>query len=316
MNSGSPGAAERRSVPVRGEWDRFRAHQTAWVAARILAVIVVLVLTSAIWWPVSPDALHPGTFEAPSAAHWLGTDANGRDVLARLCAGTRVSLGVGLAGAGFSLVLGVLVGGVAGYLGGRWDSVLMRGVDLVYSLPAVILVMVLMAAFRDPLTSMLRPWLGPAGDRWASAGVVVLGLGAVSWLNMARVVRGQVRSLRHQAFVVAARSLGAGHARILLRHVLPNAIGVILTTLTLTVPAVVLGESFLSFLGLGIQPPAASLGSLLAEGAGQINPIRTYGWLLYGPTVMLVAILACVGCIGDGIRDALDPRNQARARTP
>ncbi len=299
--------------PAALAWRRFRSNRPAYIALIVLAWLVALVATSPLWWKWSPETLHEETFARPSARHWLGTDANGRDMVARVCAGARVSLVVGLAGAAFSLCIGVFIGGVAGYVGGRGDALLMRGVDLVYSLPSVILVMVLMAAFRDPVTAMLRPWLGTAGERWASAGVVVVGLGAVSWLSMARVVRGQVRTLRRLPFVEAGHALGLSHGRQLWRHILPNTSGVILVALTLTVPTVVLGESFLSFLGLGIQPPAASLGSLLADGAGQINPVRTYWWLLLGPAAMLVTLLLGVGYVGDGLRDALDPKSQARA---
>lgn len=298
----------------RRGWTRFCRNRAALVSLVVLLVVLGAVLTSSWWWAQSPTALTEHTFAPPSREHWLGTDSNGRDMLARICAGTKVSLGVGIAGAGVSLFLGVLVGGVAGYAGGRWDAFLMRGVDLLYSLPSVILVIVLIAAFHEPVASWFRAWGGAGAERWAPVSMVILGLGIVSWLTMARIVRGEVRSLRHQPFVEASRALGGGHLRLLGRHILPNAAGVILVSLTLTLPSVVLGESFLSFLGIGIQPPEASLGSLIADGAGQINPVRTYGWLLWGPVTTLGILLVSVGFIGDGLRDVVESGRRTQDR--
>lgn len=254
------------------------------------------------------NALGVVQWGAPSRAHWLGTDASGRDVLVRVCVGTRVSLAVGLAAAGVSLGIGVTWGAVAGYWGGRVDAVLMRVVDVLYSMPAIILVIVLTSVLREPVGAVLESAFGVSGRNLAGAVFLVAGLGAVSWLTMARMVRAQVVALRGRGYVEAARVLGAGPVRILVRHILPNAFGVIVVYLTLTIPAVVLGESFLSYLGLGIQPPQASLGSLIAEGAGQINPLQSQLWLLVGPGGVLVGLLMSLGFVGDGLRDALEPR--------
>lgn len=301
-------AAGRASSPAARAWRRFRGNRAAVVSGVLLVVLVLLVVVGAGWLGQDPNRLTEFQSRGPSAAHWCGTDANGRDVLARVAAGTRVSLLVGLAGAAVSLVIGVLWGAVAGYAGGRIDAALMRGVDILYSLPSIIFIIVLIAALQEPVKAALDRIAGRAGGEAAGLVFLVVGLGAVSWLTMARIVRGQVVSLRGRAFVEAARVLGAGPGRILFRHLLPNIAGVVIVYLTLTIPAVVLGESFLSYLGLGIQPPRASLGSLLADGAGQINPIRTAWWLLAAPGGVLVVLLLALSWLGDGLRDAFDPR--------
>jgi ABC-type dipeptide/oligopeptide/nickel transport system permease subunit len=213
-----------------------------------------------------------------------------------------------MVGAAVSLVIGVFWGAVAGYAGGRTDSVMMRAVDVLYSLPSIIFVIVLLTTMEG----VLKRWLAALGGNYPGGAtrlvLLVVGLGAVSWLTMARIVRGQVLSLRQRPFVEASRALGAGPVRILARHIIPNTLGVVIVYLTLTVPAIILYESFLSYLGLGIQPPMASWGSLIAEGADQINPIRVYWWLLAFPAAFLVTTLLALNFIGDGLRDAWDMR--------
>ena len=197
---------------------------------------------------------------------------------------------------------------VAGYVGGRTDSILMRVVDVLYALPSIVFVIVLITTlegFVKQWVTALSPALAPA----ARMMFLFVGLGAVSWLTMARIVRGQVLSLRSRPFVLASQSLGASHRRILFRHILPNVIGIVIVYLTLTVPAIILYESFLSYLGLGIQPPAASLGTLIAEGASQINPLRVFWWLIIGPGGVLALTLLALNFLGDGLRDAFDPRS-------
>lgn len=274
-----------------------------------MVVMVVMVLGTAWWLPHAPNALSDSRFAAPSWEHWLGTDASGRDVLARVCAGTRVSLLVGVAGAFFGLVIGTGWGAVAGYVGGRLDALLMRTVDVLYSLPSIVFVIVLVSVFREPVRAGMERVLGAGGEDLTGALFLVVGLGGVSWLTPARMVRAQVRVLKAQAFVEAARALGAGPGRVLLRHILPGTVGVVVAYGTLTIPMVMIGESFLSFLGLGIQPPQASLGSLIADGASQINPLRVRWWLLAGPGVALVGMLVALGFVGDGLREAMDPRD-------
>jgi peptide/nickel transport system permease protein/oligopeptide transport system permease protein len=278
-----------------------------------LGFLVLLGLFIALWpWvsPHAPDAISEAQFQPPGARHWCGTDVHGRDLLSRMVEGARLSLLVGAVGALVSLVIGVTWGAVAGYLGGRWDAILMRIVDVLYALPSIIFVIVLITT----LETMLRGWEAKVFAGRAPGALRLLflffGLGAVSWLNMARIVRGQVLSLRHRPFVDASRALGAGPARILWHHLLPNVWGVVIVYLTLTVPAVILYESFLSYLGLGIQPPMASWGSLIAEGAGQLNSIRVLWWLIVCPAGMLVSTLLALNFLGDGLREALDPRAQ------
>lgn len=260
----------------------------------------------------SPVGLSETQFHAPDSKHWFGTDVHGRDLLSRVCYGARISLVVGLVGASVSLVIGVLWGAVAGYLGGRWDAVMMRFVDVLYSLPSIVFVIVLIGT----LEGFLKDWLArmTSSDASGLARMVFLfaGLGAVSWLTMARIVRGQVLELRGRAFVDASRVLGATHRQILLRHILPNIYGIIIVYLTLTVPSIILYESFLSYLGLGIQPPQASLGYLIADGAISINPIRIYWWLIVFPGGVLALTLLALNFLGDGLRDAWDPRSEAK----
>ena len=216
---------------------------------------------------------------------------------------------VGAIGALVSLVIGVSWGAVAGYVGGRTDSFMMRTVDILYSLPSIIFVIVLMTTLDAFLTQWVRnevikpDWMSTL--RFAA---LFVGLGAISWLTMARIVRGQVLTLRTRQFVDASRAMGASDFHILMRHILPNTAGVIIVYLTLTIPAIILYESFLSFLGLGIQPPSASLGSLIADGAQQINPVRIYWWLLVFPSMALVGTLLALNFVGDGLRDAFDPK--------
>jgi peptide/nickel transport system permease protein/oligopeptide transport system permease protein len=306
--------------PKQRAWRRFRRNRLAAGSALFLFAVGLLVLV----WPIfrspgvaahlpramtwSPTALSEAQFQPPSSEHWFGTDVHGRDLQGRVFYGARISLVVGVVGAAISLVIGVLWGAIAGYVGGRMDSVLMRVVDILYSLPNIVFVIVLIATFERPL----QVWLEARGlNSSARVLLILVGLGAISWLTMARIVRGQVLSLRTRGFVQASRALGASHARILRRHILPNVYGIIITYLTLTVPAIILYESFLSYLGLGIQPPQASLGSLIAEGAAQINPIRVYWWMIVHPSVILTSTLLALNFLGDGLRDAWDPRTQS-----
>ena len=289
---------------------RFRRNKPAVISLALLASLVLLVI---VWpwmasysWETTSDA----QFDPPSARHWFGTDVHGRDLLTRVMYGARVSLLVGVVGAGVAFVIGVAWGAVSGYVGGRLDGAMMRFVDILYSLPSIIFVIVLLTTLKETTTQWLTSLLGSKATSQASVLLLFAGLGAVSWLTMARIVRGQVLTLRHRAFVDASRSLGASHARIIWHHILPNVWGIVIVYLTLTVPSVILYESFLSYLGLGIQPPMASWGSLVAEGAGQLNPIRIYWWLIVFPASLLVTTLLALNFLGDGLRDAFDPKGQ------
>ena len=301
-------SSRRDARPSARAWRRLCRHRPAMISGIFLILLLFLILLWPLVSPYHPDALSDAQFQPPGAKHLLGTDVHGRDLLSRIVFGARVSLLIGAVGTGVSLVIGVLWGAIAGYVGGRLDSLMMRFVDVLYSLPSVIFVIVLITT----LESLMKNWVGKAFGNSASGNARLLflfiGLGAVSWLTMARIVRGQVLSLRARNFVEASRALGASHTRILFRHILPNTYGIIIVYLTLTVPSVILYESFLSFLGLGIQPPQASWGSLLAEGAGQINPIQVYWWLVLFPGATLVGTLLALNFLGDGLREALDPR--------
>ncbi len=312
-------AAAGHLSPGRRAWRRFHRNRLAAASAWFLAALVAIVVA----WPAGvqlaagfgkagasfaerqdPDRTSDEQFQPPGIRHWFGTDVHGRDLFARVLYGARISLVVGLTGAAVSLVLGVLWGAVAGYAGGRVDNLMMRFVDVLYSLPSIILVIVLITTLEGVFANFLSALFSARATQVSRLVFLLVGLGAVSWLNMARIVRGQVLSLKQRDFVEASRVLGAGPARILLRHILPNTLGVVIVYLTLTVPAIVLYESFLSYLGLGIQPPMASWGSLIAEGADQINPVRVYWWLVFFPAVSLVSTLLALSFLGDGLRDA------------
>ena len=290
---------------------RFRRNTPATISLFFLIGLILLVV---LWpWvaPYSWETISDAQFQPPSWKHWFGTDVHGRDLLTRVIFGARVSLLVGGVGAGVAFVIGVTWGAVSGYVGGRLDGLMMRFVDVLYSLPSIIFVIVLLTTLKDGATRWLTITIGPKAAAHAPMLLLFAGLGAVSWLTMARIVRGQVLALRNRAFVDASRSLGASHARIIWRHILPNVWGIVIVYLTLTVPSVILYESFLSYLGLGIQPPMASWGSLVAEGAGQLNPIRIYWWLLVFPSAMLVTTLLALNFLGDGLRDAFDPKGRS-----
>lgn len=303
----SPPSQVELATPNQRAWARYRHHRPAVLCSWLLAVLVLIAIAGPWVSPYDPDRVSEAQFQAPGFSHWFGTDVHGRDLFTRVCLGTRISLLVGLAGASVSLVLGVGWGMIAGYLGGRVDAVMMRLVDILYSLPGIVFVLVLITTLEGVFASLLGS-SGAGGVSWIRLLLLFVGLGAVSWLTMARIVRGQVLSLRQRAFVEASQALGASHARILSRHILPNILGVVIVYLTLTIPSVVLYESFLSYLGLGIRPPQASLGTLIAEGASQINPIHTSWWLLVFPAGVLGGALLALSLMGDGLRDALDPR--------
>lgn len=300
--------ATHHASPNERAWRRFRRNRLARISAWFLAGVVLLVLLWPLVSPHNPDTLTDDQFQPPTAKHWFGTDVHGRDVFTRVMYGAQISLLVGIVGAGVSLVIGVTWGATAGYVGGRTDSTMMRFVDILYSLPSIIFVIVLITT----LEGVLKNWLTAMGsDGLAKSARLIflfVGLGAVSWLTMARIVRGQVLSLRSRQFVDASRVLGAGPVWILRHHIIPNVLGVVIVYLTLTVPAIILYESFLSYLGLGVQPPMASWGSLIAEGAEQINPIRIYWWLIIFPGGVLVSTLLALNFLGDGLRDAWDVR--------
>jgi oligopeptide transport system permease protein len=231
----------------------------------------------------------------------MGTDALGRDVAARVVWGGRVSLMVGLVATIVAVLIGVSWGLIAGFLGGRTDTLMMRIVDVLYSVPFLFIVILVIAILRD---------FGDVLADWGIDRLVILYacIGAISWLTMARVVRGQVLSLRERDFITATRALGSSQTRVMLHHVLPNRWGIVIVYLTLTVPRVMLFEAFLSFLGLGVEPPGVSWGILASEGLEALTPISATWWLIVFPGLALVLTLSALNSLGDALRDALDPR--------
>jgi oligopeptide transport system permease protein len=279
-------------------------------AGRIAAITLAVLAAVALLAPVLP-LRDPGSqnlqeqLQAPSAAHWFGTDSLGRDVFARTVFGVRASCAIGLLAAAVTLVIGVTVGAIAGYCGRRTDALLMRVVDFLYGIPFICLVIFVLAVLRDH-----EPALRAHGiDRGA---ILFLAVGATTWLTMARLVRNEVARLSQLPFVEAARALGASPTRILVRHVVTNTAGVILVALTLTVPSILLYEAFLSFLGLGLEPPSVSLGLLAAEGASALSPLTNPWWLIVFPGGVLAILLLALSVLGDGLRERLDARTTKR----
>lgn len=310
-------------------WAMLRRNRPAMISLGFLgfitlaAIIVPWLMPEVLQQTSGATFLPPLSRHASGSLHLCGTDVNGQDLFYRLLTGARVSLGIGLLGALLSLIVGTVYGMVAGYVGGRVDEAMMRFVDVIYSVPRLLFIMVFISA----LDSHLK--LGLDGMRlWAQSHqwqglehftgsllpyskllVMVISLGLVEWLTMARIVRGQVLVLREMAFVTAARAMGQGTLGILRKHLLPNLTSIVLTYLTLTIPAVILDESFLSFLGLGVEDPASSWGSLLKDGAQVINPIESKWWLLAFPAMLMSICLLALNFLGDGLREAFDPRS-------
>ncbi|MDT8879946.1 ABC transporter permease subunit [Halomonas saccharevitans] len=277
---------------AREAWRRLRQNRAA-TASLMLLVLVALACIAGPWLtPWTLDEVDWNAFlTAPSLAedHYAGTDANGRDLLTRVLHGGRVSLSVALVATFVSLVIGVLYGAVAGYLGGRADTLMMRFVDIMYSLPFMFLVILLMVVFGRNIL------------------LIYAAIGAVEWLDMSRIVRGQVLALKRREFVEAAQALGVRRHTIVTRHLIPNALGPVIVYVTLTVPKVILLESFLSFLGLGVQEPLTSWGVLISEGK---DMMETAPWMLLVPSAFLAVTLLCLNFLGDGLRDALDPKTR------
>lgn len=231
---------------------------------------------------------------------WMGTDELGRSLLVRVLLGGAVSLGIGLFAAAISVVIGTAWGMIAGYSGGKVDATMMRIVDVLYGLPYILLVVLLSVAFAPFMEGLAGPQIG-------NLVTLLVAIGAVSWLTLARVVRGQVLSIKSQPYVEAARASGCPPRRILGSHILPNLVGPIIVYTTLTVPQAILQESFLSFLGIGVNPPVPSWGNLAAEGLGELNPVESRIWLLAWPCGMLAVTLLALNFVGEGLRDRYDP---------
>jgi oligopeptide transport system permease protein len=268
--------------------------------------VVALALIGIHFTGYTYDQISDASLLRPSRAHWFGTDVNGHDLLTRTLYGAQISLFVAATGTMVSLTVGVTYGMISGYAGGRVDNLMMRVVEIIYSLPTLVLVIVLVTTLDGPVAGLLRD----AGlTQFPPRLVLIIAfLGLTEWLTMARIIRGQVLVLKEQAFVQASLALGQSHVRILWRHLFPNLTGIIVVYLTLTVPAIMLDESFMSFLGVGVPAPLASWGTLISDAASLINPIRLYWWMLLFPGGLMVLTLLALNFLGDGLRDALDPR--------
>ncbi len=287
-------AADQRVI-ARGlwadAWRRLRRNRAAMAAAVLIALITLLAVIGPQFSPHAFDAINWEYMGVPPQlenSHWLGTDRLGRDLFVRTMHGVRISLLIALLASAVSLLIGVAWGATAGYLGGRADHWMMRFVDVLYALPYIFIVIILSTLFER-----------------GNIFILFLAIGAVGWLTMARIVRGQTLSLKRREFIEAALASGVSTPVILLRHIVPNVIGPVIIYATLTIPQMILFESFLSFLGLGVQEPLASLGNLINEGTQEMESAV---WMLLVPATFLVALIMSFNFLGDGLRDALDPR--------
>jgi peptide/nickel transport system permease protein/oligopeptide transport system permease protein len=279
----------------------------------IVCALVVLLVIALAWIGIrftgyTYDQITDASLLAPSHAHPFGTDVNGHDLLTRTLYGAQISLIVAGTGALVSLTIGVAYGMISGYAGGRVDNLMMRAVEIAYSLPTLVLVIVFVTTLDDPAAHLLHAiGLTSIPPRLV---LIVVFLGLTEWFTMARIIRGQVLVLKEQQFIQAAQALGQSHIRILWHHLLPNLTGIIVVYLTLTIPAIMLDESFMSFLGVGVPAPLASWGTLVSDAAGLINPIKLYWWMLIFPGGFMTVTLLALNFLGDGLRDALDPRTK------
>ena len=277
----------------RDAWDRLRSNGVVLAAATLIVLVALLAIGGPALSPYADDSLDWQHLAIPpcfDASHWFGTDRLGRDLFVRTLHGVRLSLVISLLSSAVSLVIGVSWGAIAGYVGGRTDNCMMRFVDVLYSLPYLFIVIILTTVFeRGSLT------------------VLLVAIGAVGWLTTARIVRGQTLALKRREYVEAARAAGLGTPGIIARHIVPNLMGSVIIYATLTIPQMITFESFLSFLGLGVQEPLASLGSLINDGAQEM---QSAPWMLLVPALFLITLLVCFNLIGDGLRDALDPRDR------
>jgi oligopeptide transport system permease protein len=269
-------------------WRRLKKNKLAMIGLYTILLIFLLALIGPLLSSGSySDQNLMQTNKPPSAEHWFGTDSLGRDLFIRVLYGARISLSIGVVASFLNLTIGVFYGGIAGFFGGRVDRVMMNIVDILYGIPVLLYVILLMVVLQPGLTN------------------IFIALGIAYWLNMARIVRGQILSLKEQEYVIAARTIGASNWRILVHHLLPNSMGPIIITMTLAIPEAIFTEAFLSFIGLGVAAPMASWGVLASEG---ITSLRSYPFQLFFPAMAISITMLAFNFLGDGLRDALDPR--------
>lgn len=295
---GKPLSADADAVSTRPTvWQRFRRHRLALIGSAVLVTLVVICVLAPEIFPLKPYAVDLRAYQKPpSAAHWLGTDSSGRDVLSRLIFGGQVSLSVGIVAVGIYVALGMLFGSLAGFWGGWVDSILMRLADVFMAFPRLIIIITVAAL------------IGP------SIYNVMLIIGLLGWPPTARIVRGMFLSLREREFVVASRAIGAGPAQIILRHLLPNVMAPVIVAATFGTAEAILLEAGLSFLGLGVQPPTASWGNML-NAAQDVAVLQSMPWLWLPPGLMIALTVLSLNFVGDGLRDALDPHQQSGGTT-
>ena len=304
-----PGAAESLATiplsPGQLAWRRFKRHRMA-VAGSVGLILIILfiVVGSFIYTEKYANRLDLAhRLEAPSAAHYFGTDSTGRDLFARIIYGGQISLFIGILAVLVALILGITIGGVAGLLSGWVDSVLMRFTEAILSIPSLFLLIILGKLFGSEI-----PTLNLMGRTFSgSVIVVILVIGLTSWMYLARIVRANILSLREMDYVSAARALGAGNLRILIRHLIPNTMMAIIVTAALGLAQAIISEAYVSFLGLGVQPPTASWGNLMDQSISLIQ--RGVWWMWVFPSLFIVLTILFTNFIGDGLRDALDPRS-------
>jgi peptide/nickel transport system permease protein len=293
--------ASRQRTLLGDAWRRFRRHRLAMIGALILLVFVVIVIVGPLLWRISPEDLDFDSIQVgPSIKHPFGTDELGRDLFARSLYGGRISLSVGVVAMLVALSLGSLIGAVAGFFGGMVDQALMRLTDLFLSLPILPLLLLTVYLFRDPVTRAF----GQVNGIFL---IVVLMIGGLTWMGTARVVRASFLSLKHKEFVEAAKSLGVSQAAIMFRHILPNAMSPIIVSATLGVGVAIITESTLSFLGVGFPPDTPTWGRLVTDG---VNYLQVAPWLAIVPGLLIFLTVLSINFLGDGLRDALDPRSR------
>ncbi|WP_396105858.1 ABC transporter permease [Cytobacillus firmus] len=286
------GEAERISKPSLSFWKdvfiRFRKNKLALFGLVLLGLLIFMAIFGPYMTPYDYASNDLGNKnQPPSSEHWFGTDDLGRDMFARTWEGARISIFIGVAAAVIDLIIGVFWGGIAGYKGGRTDEGMMRFADILYGVPYLLLVILLMVVLGQGLSTM------------------IIAMSITGWINMSRIVRGQVLSLKNQEYVLAAKTLGANTSRIMSKHLIPNSMGPILVTMTLTIPSAIFTEAFLSFIGLGLTPPIASWGTMANDG---LAAMRYYPWRLFFPAIFICLTIFAFNVVGDGLRDALDPR--------
>jgi oligopeptide transport system permease protein len=285
-------AAERVQRKTLTAWQdiryRLKSNKLAMIGFWMIVAVVILAIFAPMVWPFNHYTNDlANTNQAPNGTHWFGTDDLGRDLFARTWKGAQVSLFVGVAAALIDLIIGIIYGGIMGYYGGKVDEVMNRIAEILYAIPYLLVVILLLVVMEPSLTT------------------IIVAMSITGWINMAWIVRGQIMQLKNQEYALASKALGAGAMRIIFRHLIPNAMGPILVTLTLTVPGAIFTEAFLSFLGLGVQSPVASWGTMIDDG---VKALTVYPWRIFFPALFLSLTMFAFNVFGDGLRDAFDPK--------